>query len=90
MAYRIGKEYIKMKCRLCHSVYLLDRSEITQTKVEQVEPDPDDPDDDGWRYNFEFYCEDCDRNMRNGVYLGKVICTDEYIENCVKEMKPLH
>lgn len=89
MGYRIGKKYAKMECPLCHSVYLLDFSEIYQRKVNQVDPDPNDPDDDGTRYNYEFYCEDCNRTMKKGIYMGSFVATDAFIESCIEEMKPL-
>ena len=55
----------------------------------KTEPDPDDPDDDGIRYLCGFYCEDCNRQIRKGIFLGKHVCTDAQIENWVSEMKPL-
>jgi hypothetical protein len=88
MSYRIGKEYIKMKCPLCHSVYLLLPNEICTEEIKE-DPDPDDPNDDGTRYLYGFYCEDCNRQMRNGKFLGREIFTDAEIKELVRQMKVL-
>jgi hypothetical protein len=63
-------------------------NEITQEEIKR-EPDPDDPNDDGTRYLYGFYCEDCNRHIRKGIFLKMCICTDAQIEHWVSEMKAL-
>lgn len=102
MKHRIGKEYNKVKCPLCNSVYLLEDQDMHWTKF-QIDPQPvigdagetlldenDDPImDDGIRWRFSFFCDECYQNVW-GRAMGKIVLSDEIVEEYESQMRPLY